>query len=241
MCKQFQKLVVLVFVVALVVVVLGVESVVAQRVLGGNGIVEFSQKGEGANRYLSRIATKPITQEGLYMWYDRRDDSGQTNLSPKFAIFDTLGGGSSVYTSDSYPSVGIGSGFSQHPVRVSMGDHKTGKMVLAFNQGTKYAGFHTIRNQKENVRVLLKSGSAAINWKVGWSMPVVSFKNSASGYVASGNLMVEIDKNHNLTIRTRQLEYYHGATPLVVRASNNPWEFHFTSQGSVKEVLNPDF
>lgn len=213
----------------------------AEAQLMGHDAIEFSTGDFRGSDYYYWMMNKSTTHEKVGIWYRNPGGImyGDKNFDPKYCIYQTLKNGSEVLTSQNLPSVGFGGSGSNYRVHVGMGNG-SGEMNLTFNRGTKYAGFANIRNSNEAVRLSLASGSAGLSWQRGWSMPVVVFKNLSSGSIRSGNVFIRIDKDHNMNLTTRSTGYV-GATPMVVRASNNPYEYRISGNGTVSKARNPDF
>jgi hypothetical protein len=234
----------LIIALAVVACVVAWNGQTAEAQLMGHDAIEWSSGGSGENIYYTWVMNKYTTHKKTDVWYRNPGGtiSGNKNFDPRYRMYEMLKSGSQVLTSDDLPSVSFGGSGSHYRVDVNMGNRKSGEMNVTFNRGTKYAGFANIRNSNQVVDLSLKSGSITAVWVPGWIMPVVEFNNLASGEISSGNVHITIDKSHNMRLNTRsKTGGYRGSTPMVVRASNNPYEYHVSRNGFVRKVQNPGF
>lgn len=190
-------------------------------------------------KYDTIIANSDFTYEGLRISFD-----GQQ--SRNFRIYFTKPNGSGTYLSTEEPSVGLGQTSDRYHVRATTGGN--GTLDLTFFKGTKHGGFNILEDI-ENVRISLDQGELDIRKSKGWSMPLIHFIDTGTGpttrdgtgSVSSGNNHVVVDGYEMEANNSAISPMRFGSTPFVVRAQQEPYEYRFERNGSLKRIRNPDF
>ena len=209
------------------------------------------------NDYKQYRTNESWDQNGLFLNYRNPGGLmfGNDKFDPEWYMYFTQSkDNDSTYLNDTVPSVGVNP-FVQNGFRLRASSGKgNGEMEVEFKPRVAMGGFFkntknrgngsvpftasTVTNDREAVRISLKSGEVSVLRKPNWDFPVMTFTSyagrSVKGSVSSGNILIKLIDG-NINISTRNISpFIAGATPFYLRApGNNNKDLFISKNGKV--------